>query len=365
MYNDSYASYMQISRAALWQNAETVKKYVGVPVIGVVKCDGYGVSLSEAARAWQQAGVSMFAVSKPHEALELRRVGFREDILLMCPVADAAVLNTLLEYNIILTVTSLEIAQLYHQYASSLPLRVHVAVDTGMGRFGVKWTDTDQLKAIYSLPGFAFEGIFSHFSKSFEKTYTYTKCQLDRFMGVIGGLSSAGYSVGIRHIANSCAALRFPETRLDAVRLGSALVGKLCQELPIHLYPVAQFKAQVVDCKSFYPGDTTGYASVCKVKRHTKAVVVAVGYEDGFGYVRRPDAFGFRDMASYLYNFIRENLRRPCVSYKSLQLPLIGRIGTQYTLFDATDVDITAGDYVLADLPLFFPYHRRTFIADE
>lgn len=365
MNSPGNASYMQISRAALWQNAETVKKFVGVPVIGVVKCDGYGVSLSEAARAWQQAGVTIFAVSKPHEALELRQLGFREDILLMSPVADAEVLNTLIEYNIILTITNYEIAQRYHRYASSLPIRVHVAVDTGMGRFGVIWTDIEQLQAIYRMSGFTFEGIFSHFSKSFEDEYNYTKRQLDRFLQTVNTLSSTGISVGMRHIANSCAALRFPETRLDAVRIGSALVGKVCHKLPIVLHSVAQFKAQVVDCKVLQAGDTTGYASVCKVKKPTKAIVVAIGHEDGFGYITRPDVFTLRDMANYFYRFVRNSLHRPYVTYNNTQLPLIGRIGNQYTLFDATDIEITVGDYVLADLPLFFPYHRRTFIADE
>lgn len=365
MNSPGNASYMQISRAALWQNAETVKKFISVPIIGVVKCDGYGVSLAEAARAWQQAGVSMFAVSKPHEALELRQLGFREDILLMSPVADAEILNTLLEYNIILTITNYEIAQRYHRYSSSLPIRVHIAVDTGMGRFGVTWKDVAQLKAIYALSGFIFEGIFSHFSKSFECKYDYTRRQLERFLQTVNTLSSTGISVGMRHIANSCAALRFPETRLDAVRIGSALVGKVCHELPIALHSVAQFKAQVVDCKMFQAGDTTGYASVCKVKKPTKAIVVAIGHEDGFGYITRPDIFTLRDMANYFYCFVRNSLHRPYVTYNNTQLPLIGRIGNQYTLFDATDIEITVGEYVLADLPLFFPYHRRTFIADE
>lgn len=283
----------------------------------------------------------------------------------MSPVADTEVLNTLIEYNIILTITNYEIAQLYHRYSSSMPIRVHIAVDTGMGRFGVIWTDVEQLQAIYRMSGFTFEGIFSHFSKSFEDDYNYTKQQLDRFIQTINNLSSAGISVGMRHIANSCAALRFPETRLDAVRIGSALVGKVCHKLPIVLHSVSQFKAQVVDCKMFQAGDTTGYASVCKVKKPTKAIVVAIGHEDGFGYISRPDVFSFQDMLYYFYRMMRESLHRPYVTFKKSQLPLIGRIGNQYTLFDATGVDVAAGDYVLADLPLFFPYHRRTFIADK
>lgn len=360
-----HENYLQISRAALWQNAEAVVRYVGVPVIGVVKCDGYGVSIAEAAKAWQQAGVKMFAVSKPQEALELRRAGFREDILLMSPVADGEVLNTLLEYQIILTVTGIDVARFYSLYANTFPIRVHVAIDTGMGRFGVRWTDLAQIMGIYNMHGFCFEGIFSHFSKSFEKTYNRTKCQLNRFLRVTDALGAAGLPVGMRHIANSCAALRFPQTRLDAVRIGSALVGRLCGEHPIDLQPVAQFRAQVVDCKTFQPGDTTGYASVCMIKRYTRAAVIAIGSNDGFGYIKRPDAFGFRDMLSYFYRFLCQCRHRPYVTYLGKRLPLIGRIGNQYTLFDAANTDIAPGDYVTAEVPLLFPHSNMLFTAGE
>ena len=106
-------NYMQISRQVLEQNAKTVVDYVKVPVIGVVKYDGCGVGIEEAARAWQKAGVGMFAVSESREAFALRQAGFAEDILLMAPVADAEELEELLARNIILTISDLENARFY------------------------------------------------------------------------------------------------------------------------------------------------------------------------------------------------------------------------------------------------------------
>lgn len=358
-------NYLQLSRGELWQNAEAVCRFVGVPVIGVVKSDGYGVSITEAARAWQQSGVTMFAVSRPQEALVLRHAGFREDILLMAPVADAQTLNTLLSYKVILTITSLENAVFYSLYSSRQPIRVHVAVDTGMGRFGVRWEDIEQLRAIYRLAGFQFEGIFSHFSKSFEKEFRFTGLQLTRLLNAVSLLELEGHPVGMRHIANSSAALRFPQTRLDAVRIGSALVGRLPGKLPVALHSAGTFRAQVVECKTFRPGDTTGYASVCRIKRHTRAVVVAVGREDGFGYFESPGAFGIRDMAWYLYHLLLRCLRRPWVEFQGKRLPMIGRIGQQYTLFDAGSWDIQPGDYVSVEVPLLFPRHSRRICSES
>lgn len=353
-------NYMEISRQALAHNAAAVRDYVNVPIIGVVKCNGYGVSIPEAARTWQNAGVTMFAVSTPEEALYLRQAGFREDVLLLAPVADRETLNSLLENNIILTIGSFENARFYSLHANTAPIRTHVAVDTGMGRFGVRWTDTEQLKAIYHLHGFRFEGIFSHFSKSFEKEYRQTRLQLERFLFVTGFLTRDGFQIGIRHIANSCAALRFPQTRLDAVRIGSALVGQLCAQVPIRLDPVLLLKAQVVDIKTFSPGDTTGYASVCRIRRPTRAVIVALGHEDGLGIIHTPDNLPCRDYLAWLRRLLRS--RRPYVMYNGQRLPLIGRVGNQYTLFDAGEADIRPGYYVSAQGSSLFPNQHRKFI---
>lgn len=159
-----------------------------------------------------------------------------------------------------------------------------------MGRFGTRWTDTEQLLEVYRTPGLSFEGIFSHFAASFEAGSAQTMAQLERFLSAVSALEKQGVQAGVRHIANSCAALRFPETRLDAVRVGSALVGRLPVPVPVELKRVGVFKAGVVDRRVLREGDTTGYASICRMKRDTDAGgMVAIGHHNGFGLVKRPD----------------------------------------------------------------------------
>ncbi len=352
-------NYLEISETALRYNARTVCEYVGCPVIGVVKCNGYGVGIAEAARIWIEKGASMLAVSKPEEAMTLRASGFSENILLLAPVGDRKTLIELLEADIILTITGEDNAQFYSENRNGMTVRVHTAVDTGMGRFGVRWTDIQQLLRIYSSYNFIFEGIFSHFSASFEKNYKLTKTQLERFLSVTDTLKKAGYDIGIRHIANSCAALRFPETRLDAVRSGGALVGKLCAPVPVELKRVGTFISQVVDVKLLKKGDTTGYASVCKVKRDTKAVVVAIGHDCGFGYTKTDDSRSLRAIMGNLYHMIRDHKKSLYVMYGDKQLKLIGRIGSQYSLFDASSIDIKPGEYVTAVPNMLFPHKRK------
>ena len=356
------SNYLEISRSALRRNAAVVREAVQVPIIGVIKCNGYGVTIYEAASAWQAAGITMFGVSRPEEALELRRFGFREDILLLCPVADKQTLTQMLENNIILTVSSFDNACFYSLNANIHPIRVHVAVDTGMGRFGIHWRDSEQIKAVYALSGFSFEGIFSHFSCSFTEKYTATKLQLSRFLSITQALQAERYSVGMRHIANSCAALRFPETWLDAVRIGSALVGKLPASTALKLENVSIFKARIVDRKQFYAGDTIGYGGYCKLKHHATAVIVALGREDGFGAIEKPDKLRLRDLAAYLYHLYKDWLYPPCVLCNGQKLPLLGRVGNQYTLFDAADSNVKPGDFVEWDGNLMLSSCERRFV---
>ena len=356
-------SYMEISRGALAENARAVVSAVGVPVIGVVKCDGYGMKLSEAAAAWKSAGVKTFAVSDPAEAYELRKCGFyAEDILLLTPVCDAETLRVMLDLGVTLTVTDYDCAAFYAAHRGGKRVRAHVAVDTGMGRFGTAWNDISGLLSVYSVAGIAYEGIFSHFSASFEGEYKLTKTQLERFLKTVDALTEQGVAVGIRHIANSCAALRFPETQLDAVRVGSALTGRTSAPVPIKLHRVGVFRAAVVEKKILRKGDTTGYASVCRVKKDTPVAVVAIGHVSGFGLTKPEDNFRIHDLFASVYHSVRDYPKQACVYFNGKPLPVLGRAGSQYTIIDATGSDIGVGDFVTADVDVLQCKSERRYV---
>lgn len=341
------SNYTEISREALLYNATAITRAVSTPVIGVVKCDGYGVTISEAAAAWDTAGAFMLAVSRPEEALTLRETGYSKDILLMTPVVKEETLLKLRENNVIFSVSSLENAQFYSSHSGTHPIRVHIAVDTGMGRFGIPWTKLDQIRAVYALTGLHFEGIFSHFARAFEKKYHYTHQQLDRFLQITNALQAEGMPLGMRHIANTNAALRFPETRLDAVRIGIGLIG--ISRADLKLVSVKTNYAEVVECKHFNPGDRIGYGRHCVIKKPTKAIIVALGDRDGFGQITVPERLRLRNFASYLYQIVKRWRRPPCVTYQGKRMQMLGQVGREYTFFDATDSDIQPGDRVLWD----------------
>lgn len=355
--------YLEISRADLASNARAIAGYVGVTVIGVVKCDGYGVSAPAAAAAWISAGVDTLAVSDPTEALALRQAGFTEqNILLLAPVADPELLDALLDAGIILTVSSPACARFYAQRRGERPLRAHVAVDTGMGRFGARWTDIEELLEIYRTEGISFEGIFSHFSASFEAKYRQTALQLERFLSAVSALERQGIKVGIRHIANSCAALRFPETRLDAVRIGSALVGRLTVPSPLPLKRVGVLKAPIVERRTLKKGDATGYASICRMKKDTEVAVAAIGHYHGFGLVHQPERARPFDFLRAVKHALDHYRHPPALRWQGKSLRVLGRVGTQYTLVDAEGTDLAPGSMVEAEVNLLTLHARRTFI---
>ena len=355
--------YLEISRDDLRANAEAVCAHVGVPVIGVVKCDGYGVSSAEAAAAWVSAGVTTLAVSDPAEAFALREAGFTEqDILLLAPVADPELLDALLDADVILTVSGPACARFYAARRGERTVRAHVAVDTGMGRFGTRWTDTEELLEVYRTEGLSFEGIFSHFAVAFESGNTNTMRQLERFRSALAALEAEHIAVGVRHIANSCAALRFPETRLDAVRVGSALVGRLPVSVPVELKKVGTFKAFVVDRRTLRKGDTTGYASICAMKKDTEVAVVAIGRHNGFGLIKRPEQLRPLDLLRAVKQAVDQCRRPSVVRYGGKALKVIGRIGTQYTLVETGGTDIAPGSLVTADVDMLFPNPHRKYV---
>ncbi|MCC8182153.1 MAG: alanine racemase [Clostridiales bacterium] len=355
--------YLEISRQDLRENARRVTEAVGCPVIGVVKCDGYGVSAAEAAAAWESAGAAMLAVSEPEEALALRRAGFREtDLLLLSPVVSPGLLEALIGAGVILTVTNPDTARRYARLGGGRPVRVHVSADTGMGRFGLRWDDLEGFRAVYRTEGLQFEGCFSHFAASFEASRRMTALQLERFLSLTEALAAEGFPVGLRHMANSCAALRFQETRLDAVLVGSALVGRLPVTVPVELRRVGVYQAMVVDVRTLRRGDTTGYGAICRVRRDTRVAVVALGHQQGFGLVHRPECFRARDVLRHIHGLLRTRHTPQTVLYQGQALPVVGRVGTQFTLVDASGTDLAPGQYVSANVDMLLPPPRRRYV---
>lgn len=338
-------NYIAISEQDLKCNADKLIESMNVPVIAVVKCNGYGLGLDLAVKVWYESGVRFFAVSEPKEAIAICKMRYEDiEVLLLAPTWDLETIKELHENHVIMTVTSPACARLLASVCEGA--RAHVKVNVGMGRFGLKYTKWQEIASIYQQEGIRFEGIFAHFPQSFAGDSTVTVKQLEHFTALTEELKAQGIDVGIRHIANSCAALKYPEARLDAVRIGSALTGRLPGRVPLELKRIGVLRAQVADVTELEGGDSSGYSMVCKIKNSTHTAVITAGYTDGWGVERHIPALNKTDVLRNMYHALREGVTRQNVKWQGQSLKVLGRIGTQYTVIDKGDLDLKPGDWV-------------------
>ena len=285
----------------------------GGQVIPVLKGNGYGLGAQPLRDLLARQGVTLFACATPEEALALAQP--ETDLLLLCCVHELPLLRALLQRQVILAVESLAQAQAID--ALHMDARVHLAVDSGFGRFGFLPEQTEEMKRVFALDNLRVQGIFSHFRGA-----AAAPEQFARFSRVL--LELDGYPVGLRHIAATRTA-DVPQYRLDAVRIGSGLTG-CCGGTP-----AAVLEAEVCTVRRLKKGDRVGYGDTL-LRRDTEVAVLAAGTSDG--------AFTYRDRG--LRAFWKQ--RRKYVLLHGAEAPVIAPPGLTHTMVDVTGLDCHPGD---------------------
>lgn len=256
----------------------------------VIKADAYGLGaqvLAPLLDPW----VDFFATATAFEGISLRGCGVTKPILILGFTAreDWA---ALMRQKIRITVYRKEDAEDLSALASLLgeTALVHFKVDTGMNRLGFE-ADAEGvalMARLARLPGLEVEGLFSHFARADEKDLSAVRRQYERFLQVKEGLAGEGLAPPLCHIANSAAAMAFPEAAEQMVRLGLAAYGHYPSDEmthPIKLLPVSELKSHVVMVKDLFPGEEVSYGGRFVAREPMRIATVPVGYADG--YTRR------------------------------------------------------------------------------
>lgn len=258
-------SSITIDLAALRRNAARLRESVAPASLwAVVKADAYGHGAVPCAGAALDAGADALCVATVAEAAELRDAFPRPRILVMSPLEPGDDERA--------REARLEVAVSTRELPPGLPL--HLKVDTGMGRFGMSAEDA------LSLPRDRVVGIMSHLATADEPETGFAREQIERFRAL-----TAEFPGATAHLANSAAALRFPDARFDAVRCGIALYGlSPFGDAPARhgLEPVLAWKSRVALAKTLQPGESTGYGRRFTAVGPTRIGIVPVGYADGF-----------------------------------------------------------------------------------
>lgn len=354
-----------VDKKDLKHNIKQIKEYSKneerpVTIIAVVKSNGYGLDLKQYTQFLIDNGIENFAVSTVEEAIALRNTGIEEDILMMSSTAVKEEIEKLIDNNIIITVGSKEAVEQAEKIgrARNRAIRAHLKIDTGFGRYGFLYNKPeDIIDALNKTEKLKIEGTFTHFSASFTNEDNWTRTQFDRFMKLTNYLSDQGIKTGMLHVCNSPAFIKFKDMHLDAVRLGSALLGRIAVKNTLGLRKIAYLKSNVSEIRTLPKGSNVGYSNVFKTKKETKIAVVASGYQSGFNVRVFQVTFKLKDKLRFAYNDFKRifnDKRKLTVEINGKKYNVIGRIAMSHVMVDITDSDVRINDDVILPInPLY------------
>jgi alanine racemase len=280
-------TYAVVSLGRLRANLAAVSAHAApARVMAVLKANAYGHGLEAVARCLAPQA-DAFGVALVEEGIALRRLGIENPILVMGGTWTRQI-PLFLEHRLTLTVPSLARLRDVEEAAAAHGARatVHLKIDTGMERIGVRYYNAESLlEAAARSSHVHVEGIYSHFANADADDLAHARLQLERFLEVLRFYERHSLPVPWRHIANSAAILRMREAHLDVVRPGILLYGvKPYPGAPrtIEVKPALAWRTRVVYFKVVEPGSPVSYGSTWKSDHRVRLVTVPVGYGDGY-----------------------------------------------------------------------------------
>jgi len=323
-----------IDLGAISYNIAEIRKKVGDKrnLMAVVKADGYGHGAVEVSRAVLRNGADCLGVALPEEGQKLREAGIEAPILVVGLIQPEEAYKVV-KSRLAQAVASVEFLEAldYEAGKASTRVNVHVKVDTGMGRIGIKPEDAvDFVRKVNTFENIALEGVLSHFSSADEKDKSFSQYQLQLFDQVVSDLETCGLEIPIKHIANSAAILDLPQSYYDMVRPGIMIYGLYPSSEVSHsieLKPAMTFKTKVSTVKIVPPGTPISYNRTFVTGKETTVATLPVGYADG-------------------YSFLLSN--RGEVLIKGHRAPIIGTVCMDMCMVDVSSVEgVRPGDEVI------------------
>ncbi|MGB9500197.1 MAG: alanine racemase [Dissulfuribacterales bacterium] len=328
----------EIDLKAISHNINQIKNILNPAsrLMVVVKANAYGHGLLEIAGQAAADGVDALGVARLSEAIHIRESGIDTPILIF-GYTPPALAEKLIDYDITQTLWSCQTARLLSENVQSVnkKIKVHLNIDTGMGRLGVLPGDIpsgdktghiskaslDEVESIKRLSGIDLEGIYTHFATADHADKTLALRQFEMFIDFVNHLKKRGIDFKFRHAANSAAIIDMPETHLEMVRAGISIYGHFPSDFvnkkKIVLKPAMTLKSKVIHFKKVNAGFKISYGATAETRRATTIATVPIGYGDG--YSRLLSSKGKMIVCGHL-------------------APVVGRICMDQTMLDVGDI---------------------------
>jgi len=336
-------TWAEIDLGALKDNYSNLRSLISSPenthqssvpyprIIPVVKTEAYGHGTIQVARSLAESGTGMFSIGLVEEGVALREAGISQDLLVLSTnwLGQESVA---IEHRLVLTVDSVRDMEHLDRAAGdkAVPALIHIKVDTGMGRLGIRWDSIEPLlDAFKKSKNLSLRGVFSHLSSADEQNPSYTLEQKSKFEYALGKVREAGLDPGEIHFANSAGFLYHEPFRQWSSRIGIALYGYAPdpERTPIKLRPVLTLKTKVGPVRQVHKGESIGYGRRFTATRTTRYTTLPVGYADGFR----------RSLTGRSRVIIRDRFAE-----------VIGTVSMDMTAVDLTDrPDVREGDEVI------------------
>jgi len=338
-----FEAWIELNLENMAWNLERLRKHVKVPIMAVVKANGYGHGLVGVSRFLERKGIDSLMVGKLDEAFLLRDSGIIRPILNFGPFGSQDA-EEIIQRNISQSVFT-DRVKILQQAAIKLQkkAKVHIHIDTGMGRAGIPYHKAlPYVEEVSSLNGIKIEGI----STTLTEDQDFDQEQMKRFLTLCQQAESKGISLGRKHAASSSGIMTLPESYLDMVRPGIALYGyypseKTRKEDLLSLKPVLQLKSCVYSIKYLRPGDSVSYHRAYIARKKEKIALIPLGYSDGYPF---------------------RALGKACVLIRGEKFPLIGAITANHMVaLLEKNSPVVPGDEVV----LVGSQGQKTITADE
>jgi alanine racemase len=322
-----------IDLLALAANVEVAKRLAGrAAVMAVVKADAYGHGAVPVARTALGAGATWLGVALPEEGAALREAGVTAPILVLGPLAPAEAALPL-AHDLDQCVSDVGQIEALRAAARAMgrTARVHLKVDTGMGRVGLQPAEIPRVaEALRAAEGVRVRGLMTHFAEAEAEDLAHTRMQLSRFDAAWRACRAAGLPIELRHAANSAGLLFVPEARLDLVRPGLLLYGYHPRGAGAGepaLRPALRLRTAIRQLKDLPRGASLSYGRTFIAPRDARIALLPIGYADGWS---------------------RLLSNRAHVLVRGRRAPVVGRVCMDLTLVDVTEVPGAAvGDEVV------------------